>query len=478
MNPVNRRRFLQLSGLTLGALGVAGCGGTSAAGDSTKIVWWDHFGPLQDLHKAWFEEYHEKHPDVQVDHQFYTGEKMWQAIQVAKQSNQMPDVFTLAGSDYPPASLIDQEWLQPITLTEDAKQQLPDGSLLDGITVFDDAVYSFPIFSWRQFTGLNWFNKELVQQAGLDPADPPQTYEQFRSAARAIVQKTEAFGHLWFFKTDPDGHVNDMAQAAGFEGLNGVEFRTGEFAYHSEPYLRVIEFMHSLYVDKLMAPGSRSIDANQARLRFAAGESAYWFEGPWAPGVINDEAEQFMPKLDVGPMLVPDEGMPLVTYRPPVGGVFWLGQNSQHPDIASEVMSTFASPDYARRVSENMDQPPADLSTVSESEAHPAWKKAIGIFEESTYLAPSPAVGNADESAVSAHIKPTEPGLADILEGLFAGKIKNIEQALKDLSERSAEARSDAIDAAKKDGADVSDDMYAFPNWKPKRDYSEEMYQA
>ena len=481
-NPFTRRRFLFTSGITAAALATAGCGGGDSGGGSADgsvtIDWWDHFGPLQDLHKQWFVDYEKEHPKVHVEHQFYTGEKMWQSIQVAKQSNQLPDVFTLAGSDYPPAALIDQGWLQPIELTDEAKDQLPEGSLLEGITIFDGDTYSFPIFSWRQYNCLAWHNKELLQQAGIDPANPPTTYDEFRQACRQVVDKTEASGYIWFFKTDVAGHVHDLAQAAGFEGLNGVDFRTGEYSFHSDPYLQVIEFMHSLYTDKLMVEASTSMDANQARLRFAAGESAFWFEGPWAPGVLADEAEEFMPKMDVGPMLVPEAGMDVVTYRPPVGGVFWLSKDSPHPKEASEVMSTFTSKDYALKFSENMDQPPADLDVVAEADAHPAWKKAIEFYRNTTYLAPVAAAGNPEESAVGSHIKPVELDLSDIVEGLFTGRIKNLEASLKDLSERSTANRADAIEKAKKDGAEVSEEMYAFPNWEPLKDYTPDMYES
>lgn len=480
MTGINRRQLLQGMGGAAALTAFAGCGtsgGTSSGGDGTvKLVWWDHFGPEQDLNDKWLADYSKAHAGVQVDHQFYTGEKMWQAIQVAKQSNQMPDIFTLAGSDYPPAALIDQGWLQPIELTAEAKKSLPKGSLLDGMCVFDGKTYSFPMFSWRQYNCLAWFNKDLIQKAGLDLQNPPRTYDEFRQAARTVVNKTDADGYIWFFKTDVDGHVDDLAQAAGFEGIGGVEFKTGEYAYESGPYQQVIEFMHSLYVDKLMAPSSTSIDANQARLRFGGGQSAFWFEGPWAPGVLADQAPQFMDKLDVGPMLVPEPGMDVVTYRPPTGGVFWLGKNCQHPEEASKVMSTYASREYALKFAENMDQPPADLSIVEEAKAHPAWKKAISFYLDTTYLAPVAVVANPDESAVSSHIKPIQPTLGDIVEGVFAGKVKNLSSALKDLSERSTENRSKAIDAAKKSGADVSESMYAFPTWKPKQDFTPDKY--
>lgn len=479
-----RRSFLQASGAAAVAAVLGGCGGSSnpQAGQQKPMKWWDHFGPLQNLQKQTFAKFAKERGGTRVDYTFYNASKMGQALQLAKQSGQLPDVSSLAGLQLPIPALIKGGWLQPIELNEAAKSRLKD-ALVDGVHIFDGKTYSFPIFSSRQYACANWFNTSLVEKAGLDPNQPPQTYDDFRAAARAVQQKAggNVYGWIWNagMPQRMQDQVDDMAQAAGFAGgRGGILFRTGEYAYHTDPYLNVIEFLVSLQKDKLLLPGSSSLVDKVARARWVTGAAGFYFDGPWCAGAALQTSAAFGKSLGVGPILVPQQGMPVSGYRGVAGGSFWLSKSSQNVAAANQLLSDhFTTDDYYAGVASNMDQPPRDLSAVAKSSAHPAYKRLIEMFGSQVFIAPTPALKNlSGVTAAQAEMKQVTPTLGDIVQGALTGSVSDVRGALKQLSDKSTAERDRAVAAAKKNGADVSVDDWAFPNWTPRTDYTQDMY--
>lgn len=484
MADLTRRRVLQAAALTAAGALTAGCssgggtgGGASAA--AGRLTWWDHQNQLEPAKRKIFEKFAAAEGGVPVDYTYNNPAKLGQALQLAKQSNQLPDVHSNAGLQVPVPQLIAGGWVGPLELNDAALKRL-DGKLIEGIHVFDGKVHSFPIFDYHVYSNVTWFNTKLITQAGLDPEAPPRTYDEFRSAARAVRDASggKAQGWIWNIgMTDRIGdQVNVLAQAAGFEGGGGVLYRTGEYAYHSEPYLTVIEFLLSLQQDQLLVPGSQTLIDDAARTRWTAGIAGYYFDGPWCPGVALKNTPEFAESLGVGPVLTPNPGEP-ATYRGTQGGEYWLTPSTKMAAQANQLLSDyFTTEEYSVEIANTMSQPPRDLGAVEKSTAHPAYKKLIGWFADQVFLAPESVVKNPQTSKVGAETKAIKPGLGDIVQGAFSGDVPDVPAALKELSDKSNAERERAVEAARKKGAEVSLDDYAFPNWKPRADYGKDQY--
>lgn len=48
--------------------------------------------------------------------------------------------------------------------------------------------------------------------------------------------------------------VEDLAQAAGWPGVDGINTRTGACAYHADEFVNTVEFLFSTHKDGLMFP--------------------------------------------------------------------------------------------------------------------------------------------------------------------------------------------------------------------------------
>ena len=478
MPDVTRRRFLQGAGLLGAATALGACSATSGSGGPSKGVfkWWDHNLNLQEANKKNFARFKDE-TGIGVEYTYYPPPKLGQSLQLAKQSSQLPDVHSLAGLKLPPAALIQAGWFQPMGLPDDALARLPKDTLVDGVHVFDGKVYTVPIFSQRQYWGCTWFNRDMLATAGVAP---PGTYDEFRAAAKAVQSSSGGKNYgliLNLAQTDRMAEiVNFLVQPAGFEGFDGLLYRTGEVAYHHDAYLTVIEFLLSLQKDKLLFPGSQTLIDKDARVRWAAGAAGFFLDGPWNPGSVKADAAAFLDKVDVAPMLVPDATTPRVAYRGVQGGVYWLSKTTKHADDAHRLLAHLTDRQYYVDIAVGLAQPPLDLSAVDGADVIEPWKRLVGWFGEQVYVAPTPVVRNPDIDAVNAERKQVEPDLGTIISGAFSGDVTDVRKALKELSDKNMAERERGVTAAKKKGAQVEMSDWAFPNWQPGKDFTNDMY--
>lgn len=464
---MNRRAFL---GTSLAATALTAL--PAFAQTPPTLRWWDHFGALQKFHPEFAKAFSDR-TGIPTEFTYYEVSKLGQALTLAKQSNQLPDIHTTAGLDLPAAALAADGWFLPIELTDAAKAKIGD-KIVEGVHSFGGKPYSFPLFSQRQYSAALWFNKTLAEAAGFDPASPPRSYDAIRAASATARSKNPmTFGYTLALgnPTRMGEHLNDMAQAAGFAGLNGMRFADGAFAYDDPAYLNAFEFFIAMNKDGHMIPGSETYSVSSSRARWATGLSVFFVDGPWCAGGVANNLSDFTDKMDVGAIPTPDGNAGSV-YRGPAGPVFFLSAQSKNPAGANQLLSDFTTDEYYAGLAKNMDQPPADLSVVVGNEAiHPAYRRIVGYFQESVFDAPQPILRNLDVAKVQAEGKPINPGIGTILQGVLTGQVTDLKGALVALNSASEQDRERSMAAAKEKGATVTMDDYAFADWQPGVDY-------
>ncbi len=474
-----RRRFLTAAGAlaTAGLVGACDTAPSGGSGGSAKsLTWWDHSPNLKPINLKIFAEF-EKRPDG--GHVQYTQQqtsKMGQTLQLAKQSQQLPDVTTAAGLDaLPLSSLVSGGWFQPLQLDDEATTRLK-GNLYDGFHRIDGKLYTFPLFHARTHNTATWFNTELATKAGLDPATPPKTFDELRAAARKMQDATGGRGYGWICNLGmPDrlgAQVSELAQCSGFQGYRGQLMKTGEFAYHDPAYLTAIEFLQSLAKDKLMAPGSNTMDDKEARARFSTGSVGYYFDGPWCAGVINETLKRFSPMLGGGGLVTANAGEKPAVYVGPTNGMYHITTNCKDPAFASRLVSMATTEEYYVGIAGGMARPPLDLEAIDKAEVLPAYKAVVDSFQTEVFLAPHEVLKNPEVSAVQARTKPIKPGLGEIVQGAFSGDVTDVRAELQKLSDAANKQLDANVAAAKGAGANVNRDDFAFPDWKPNTDYA------
>ncbi|NAZ86841.1 ABC transporter substrate-binding protein, partial [Kineococcus indalonis] len=475
MPHTSRRTLLAGGGALAGTALLAACGGGSGGsagpGAPVSLRWWDHFSALQKFHADWAVKQAQA-LGVQVEYTYNDVTRSTEALQLANQSKQLPDVYSnIVGLPLP--ALVAEGWLHEITLSEEARATLPEGAYTEGITTIDGKLYGLPLFSYQQYAAAHWFNVDLVAAAGLDPDDPPASYDDFRANLQRVkaaggdaAPMVLALGGVARMREQ----IDDLAQAAGFPGFQGTKYATGEFAYDDDTYVNAIEFWKELNGSGLILPGSGSLTVADARTRWASGVAAYFPDGPWCAGGAKNVVPEFVETMGVGPILTPD-GAPATTYRGTPAAQFFVAGTSAHPEQAIAVVESMTSTEYQKGLASGMDQPPFDLAVVESADVIEPYKQLVRWFADTVKRAPEPIVRNPAISAVQSAQKPVSPHLGDIVQGYLGGDVTDLRAALRALNDASNADRDAAVETARAGGAEVSLDDYAFPDWVPGQDH-------
>lgn len=469
---VSRRAVVRGAAAGIAAIGLtrAGLGTAVAAQDKVAISWWEHFP--EGLNKSVRDAYTGAHPNVEIKLTTFSPDQMVQALQLAYQSGQLPDITTAVGGVASSTqALVQAGWFQPLTNGDQLMAALPAGSVFDGLTMFNGKLYSFPIFSSRQYATLTWYNKDLLGKADVDP-NSLATWDGVRAAAQAVTKKGGgSFGWIQGINF-PDRiaqHVGELAQMAGSPGV--TDPATGAYTYGSDHWVRALEFLLAMQRDGSLFPASVTLNAINARARWATNGGAIFFDGPWNVGVVNQDFQAFLDKVGVMPIPTPDPATPTFVHTGPPGGTFWVTATSGHPDIASDILSLMTQPDYFVNLANRMDQPPLNLDVVAQSDAHETYKQAVVAFQQGVKLGPSSIVRNPNVAEVNAEMQQITPDIGQILVGAMTGDVKDYAGAMKQYNDQITAERERAIGVVNGKGKAVSLDDWVFPDWNPAEDY-------
>jgi multiple sugar transport system substrate-binding protein len=164
-------------------------------------------------------QFEKAHPDVDVRPREYT----WTAATFTSQlaGGTIPDVFTVPFTDG--RGLIERGQIADVsTLVAKlpyAKSFNPNVAKAGQAT--DGKQWAVPIAAYAQALH---YNRTLFTQAGLDPDDPPSTWDEVRSAARQITERTGQAGYAQMTTDNTGGWVLatvDYAYGGRLETLKG-----------------------------------------------------------------------------------------------------------------------------------------------------------------------------------------------------------------------------------------------------------------
>ena len=400
---------------------------------------------------------------------------MGKALQLAYPNQQAPDVHTLAGVNFPPAALAKEGWFTPLDdYIDDAwKKSLPAGSLIEGINVFNGKIYSFPIFSFRQYTNVTWYNKQLAADAGVDPVNDFKTWDSMRAAAKKITEKGNGQTFGWIegisFVDRMATHIIDIASAAGSPGE--IDFKTGEYQYATDPFVNSIEWWVAMANDGSLFPASSTLDMRNARARWVTGVACIFFDGPWNPGSVLTTAPDFMDTMGVLPCPTPS-GKAGIIGRGPNQGDYWLSAQSKSPQHGAGLMKLLTSQEYQMGLAERQDQPPLDVTAIDNSNAHPTYKEQMKFFAESTRMLPQPQIRNPLVNDVVAEMKDIHPNLGEIIQGAITGDVKDVKKTLQDFNDAKSKERERAVQVVQGKGGKIGMEDWVFADWTPGTDYT------
>jgi len=133
------------------------------------------------------DDFEKENPGIKINLTDLTWSEGHEKIVVAFASGTAPDILEL-GSDWVP-EFSSQDVLLDVSI--DAKE-IQNNFLMWEPVIYEGKIYGFP---WILDTRVLFYNKKLMRKVGLDPENPPFTWEELLSYSQKINQlKPQAYG--------------------------------------------------------------------------------------------------------------------------------------------------------------------------------------------------------------------------------------------------------------------------------------------
>jgi multiple sugar transport system substrate-binding protein len=190
---LTRRRFAQglaASPLALGALSGLGLGRVRAQ-DSTTVKYWTHtHPPMVEQNEAMIASFQEANPDITIEYEVIPNMEFGTKMLTSMGTGTGPDIINMDDnamrSVYIPRGLVQE--VDPVAMGFASLEELQAKYLpgaLEGATI-DGKVYGVPSeFNVTAFI----INTAYFEEAGLDPANPPKTWEEVAEMAQKLTVK-------------------------------------------------------------------------------------------------------------------------------------------------------------------------------------------------------------------------------------------------------------------------------------------------
>lgn len=280
-------RIAALAGLGVG--GLAGCGGGEQSGEGgpVEIEYWhintENFGgpAVRDL----VARFQEQNPNITVTERFhenaYTG--LLENLQTALASNTPPDVAQIGYLylDYVANNLpfVPTQELNSNYGEEDFFGNFPDNLLLLGQVNGEQIGMPYSISNI-----LTYYNADMLANAGVDPENPPQTWEEWRTAAEAIRERTGKPG-IYIQILDDNWSTEAMMESNGGQ-LLGCQAGGAEAAFDEPAAVEAVQFWADLIEDDL----ALNVLMNDGEQAFLSEEVATFFTTIGKRGNLQSQA--------------------------------------------------------------------------------------------------------------------------------------------------------------------------------------------
>ncbi|MEM6447373.1 MAG: sugar ABC transporter substrate-binding protein [Cyanobacteria bacterium P01_D01_bin.123] len=284
----NRRQFISLSaGLLLGAC-ASGSRSPETSGDRIITFWTMQLKPtFDDYMTELIAEFEQQNPDTRIEWVDVPWGEMENKILTAIAANSGPDVVNLnpqfATKLAEKGALVDVE----TQLTPEQKAAyFPN---IWKANRLGDVTFALP---WYVATDITIYNRQIFEQAGLDPDNPPKTYEDLAEVAAQIKQNT---GKYAFMLTMDGGQVLESMVQMGMtlvtpDGKAGFDNEAGRAAFQYWVDL----FQQELLPREMLTAGHR-----RAIELYQAGELAMLLTGPQFLQQIEENAPAIAAVTDV-----------------------------------------------------------------------------------------------------------------------------------------------------------------------------------
>ena len=380
---------------------VQGCGKEGGEEATVITVWETYSAEEREIFLGWVEQFKQANPGISVEVTNIPFDGMEPKILTSLATDTAPDIGRVDVAFLPKLAI--RGGLQPLDgfgiagLAKELRPVALSSCIVDGKT------YGLP----DQVNGLCLFyNRDLFSQAGLDPDDPPDDWDEF---AEYAVKLTDSEKDVFGF-----GMRNSLWWSLPFIYSFGGRILTEdnrECALATDEAVAGFQFKVDLYSKYKAEGGAWRSGGIRDDLGFQNRKYAMIFNGPWAVGGLERGGINF----DVA--LVP---------KGPAGRATNVGGNnlvvfstSKHPREACELLKFVASKEAQAEWANALGQIPVNTAAdgMIDFEKHPYLKV---FMEQMNYARPRPGIGSYPEieNAVNPEMQAALDGKKSVREAM------------------------------------------------------------
>lgn len=365
-----------VAGLALTGCGSATGSGSSSGGSDKKLVVWDwksgEASSAQYVEKA-KADFAKKHKDVKVEFVAQPFDEYYTLLGAAIQSGKGPDVILFNGG----GQIRDRvDSLQPLDeyVGEDRQRLAGWEAFAKGGKTYAAPVtlQGHPIY----------YNKTLYEKAGLDPAKPATTWQEFVANCGVITKQT---GAKCFSVGNKEGYGIQFFLSAMASGvLTPQEYDNwiaGKRDWNSPNVKRLFELWKETGTAKLNNDGANSTALfNDAFAVFQSGKAAHMI------GLMSDighwkDFNEFITPEKLGVMMAPTVTSGVTPSLPYDGGIgYAVAKWTKDPKVAADLVRSLTSTDALKAFYANAGAITAD-TTVDVSAGGPSVTTIVGALK-------------------------------------------------------------------------------------------------
>ena len=205
------------------------------------------------------------------------------------------------------------------------------------------------------------YNKKLLSKAGLDPENPPATWEEFMVAIEklnvsGIQGLVSGWVEIWMIDCLASNYAfNIMGEKKAIETIKG------SVPYTDPDWIKVFDLFAQMRDNKALVPGVIAMINKTAEQLFANEKCAFAFNGSWCVNVYKG----MNPDLEYGVMLPPaaSSKFPMAVWGG-AGSSFLVNDRSPNKEIAIEFLKWLTAREQQIFLSNKTQNLPANKDAI------------------------------------------------------------------------------------------------------------------
>lgn len=245
----------------------------------------------------------------------------------------------------------------------------------------DGAILGMPYGAGNMFTVFS--NTAILEEAGLDPADPPATWEELMANAQQVTENTDSNG---FWMANLEGYVGAWIISALVGGELGesafTQMYAGEIPLDDPAMLKAYEAFAEIGASGVTNPDAGQVSNGDSTAGFVDGQGAYYIVGSWEN---NNMVDAFGDGVGVSfiPMFEGAEYPAMAAGGPEIA--ISMTNYSENKELAGEFLQFLAQPEnqdvfvelYQTQASNHRD---GDASLIQ----NPLLQQEFALLQEAT----------------------------------------------------------------------------------------------